>query len=165
MKRPLIIGYGNPLREDDGIGSRAAALVELRLAPGAARVLQCRQLTPELALEVESASMVIFLDAAVGSEPGCISMEAISGAEFSSWTHHFTPRQLLALVNNPPPAYWITAGVSAVGWRESLTPQGEDSAMKMAEAALKLLRERIWPERSQHGAAPATDTICPARRP
>ena len=165
MKRPLIIGYGNPLREDDGIGSRAAELVERRLAPGTAGVVQCRQLTPELALEVGNASMVIFLDAAVGAEPGCISMEAISGAEFSSWTHHFTPRQLLALVNNPPPAYWITASASALGWRESLTPEGEHSAIKMAEAALKLLREQAWPERKQHGAAPTTHTICPTRHP
>jgi hypothetical protein len=28
MKRPLIVGYGNSLREDDGIGLRAAELVE-----------------------------------------------------------------------------------------------------------------------------------------
>ena len=161
MKRPLIIGYGNPLREDDGIGSRAAELVEQSLAPGVAGILQCRQLTPELALEVENASLVIFLDAAVGPQAGSISMEAIYAAEFSSWTHHFTPRQLLGLVKAPPPAYWITCGAAALGWRENLTPQGEASAVKMAEAALKLLRERAWTEHTQPDAAQATHTIGP----
>ena len=164
MQRPLIIGYGNPLREDDGIGPRAAELVEQSLAPGVARIVRCRQLTPELAVEVQNASIVIFLDAALDREPGSISMQAISRGGSSPWSHFFTPRQLLSLVHNAPPAYRITCGASRIGWHEGLTREGEDFAVRMAGAALRLLREQAWPERKQPGAAPATHTTHPTPR-
>ena len=46
--KALIIGYGNPLRGDDGIGPAAAALLAGDAADGA-EVLACHQLLPELA--------------------------------------------------------------------------------------------------------------------
>jgi len=164
MKRPLIIGYGNRLREDDGIGLVAAELVERSLPAAEACVVRCHQLTPELAVEVENASIVIFLDAALDQEPGSISMEAISRGASSPWSHYFTPRQLLSLVDNAPPAYWITCGASRIGWREGLTAQGRGFAAEVADRALKLLREHL-PERKQHDATPATHTTHPARLP
>src|SRR5579884_2097858 len=70
MPHPLVIGYGNPLREDDAVGLRAAELVD----SGAYR---CHQLTPELASVVADASMVIFLDAARCEKPGEIRFSAV----------------------------------------------------------------------------------------
>jgi hydrogenase maturation protease len=159
MKRPLVIGYGNPLREDDGIGPRAAEIVQQSLAPGAARVLQCQQLTPELALEIEDTSRVIFLDAALDQPPGEITLTNLQKAESSAWSHHLTPRQLLSLVEDPPPAYAITCGVLRTGWREGMTAEGEHNAVRMAIAALSLL-----PEPRELAGLVATHTSRPVPR-
>jgi hydrogenase maturation protease len=160
MKRPLIIGYGNPLREDDGIGLRAAELVESNLAPGEADVLQCHQLTPELAVQVQDASLVIFIDAALDRAPGKVSVIPVYKVGPSAWSHDLSPSQLLSLVDKAPSAYWITCGVSRTGWREGLTAQGEGLAVAMAAAALSLL-----PEHKQHGDVAAIHTMHPALHP
>jgi len=164
MKRPLVIGYGNPLCEDDGIGWRAAELVEQSLKPAEASVLRCHQLTPELAVEVQNASLVIFLDAALDQEPGSMSMQAITRGATIPWSHYFTPRHLLTLVENPPPAYWITCGASRMGWREGLTEEGEDYAAKVSHAALKLLQKPASPEETPPSGAQATHTTHPDPR-
>ncbi|HEY9173382.1 MAG TPA: hydrogenase maturation protease, partial [Verrucomicrobiae bacterium] len=53
----LVIGYGNTLRRDDGIGPKVAeAVAELNL-PGV-RSLACPQLTPELAEPIAHAKRV-----------------------------------------------------------------------------------------------------------
>ena len=54
----LVIGLGNPLRGDDGVGWWLA-----RRARPAATVKLVPQLTPELALEVAAARRVLFVDA------------------------------------------------------------------------------------------------------
>lgn len=142
MKRPLIIGYGNPLREDDGIGWRAVELVERDLWPGEADIMKCHQLTPELAAEIEHASIVVCLDAAVDQEPGVIRVRRVAAGLSAAWSHHLAPSQILGLVEKPPPAYWITCGVGSTEWREKLTKEGEDGAKRLAAAAISLLRER-----------------------
>jgi hydrogenase maturation protease len=160
MKRPLIIGYGNRLREDDGVGPRAAELVERSVAPGVARIIECHQLTPELAPEVEDAALVIFLDAALAQQPGEITFADVRKAESSAWSHHLTPPQLLSFVKNATQAYAITCGVTRTGWCEGLSAQGENLAAKLAAAALSLL-----PELSGLGDVRATHTTDPAPRP
>lgn len=156
MKRPLIIGYGNPLREDDGIGWRAAELVKRELPDGVAAVLQCHQLTPELAVEIEPASMVIFLDAAVDQDPGRVLIMPVATEAARTWSHHVTPSQLLGLLDIAPPAYWLTCGVASTQWRDGLTTEGEAGAKRLAAAALSLLREQ-----TRHAGAAATDTRHP----
>jgi hydrogenase maturation protease len=58
----VVIGYGNTLRSDDGAGQQVATLVEDWQLPQV-RSLAVHQLTPELAAELATAQMVIFVDA------------------------------------------------------------------------------------------------------
>ncbi len=61
----LVIGLGNPLRSDDGIGWRLAAQLPAR----AGLVVRCRQqLTPELAEDLAAAERVLLLDACLGPQ-------------------------------------------------------------------------------------------------
>ena len=142
--RPLIIGYGNPLREDDGLGPRAAELLERQLAPGAAEIVQCHQLTPELAARFESASIVIFLDAACDQRPGAVVCEPVSPSGNPDWSHQLSPAQLLGLslqlgaANRP--GFVIRGGALRMGFEERLTEVGERTAAVMAHAASGLLR-------------------------
>lgn len=139
----LVIGYGNPLREDDGVGWRAAELLEERLSPGAAGIIQCHQLTPELAAKLEQARVVVFLDAACDQEPGIVSCVSVQADEAGAWSHHLSPGQLLTLAKQlsgqAPPAFLIRGGVLRMGLGEKLTESGERAAVQMAEAAYALL--------------------------
>jgi hydrogenase maturation protease len=67
----LIIGYGNPLRQDDGLGPRAIdLLIEEPGLPAGTALLACQQLTPELSYRLAEAERVILIDAlAPGSHP------------------------------------------------------------------------------------------------
>src|ERR1035441_6445297 len=60
----LVIGYGNTLRGDDGVGPRVAEAIEKLNLPGV-RTLVCQQLSPEYADPVSRARTVVFVDAAV----------------------------------------------------------------------------------------------------
>ena len=62
----LVIGYGNTLRRDDGVGPKLADAVAALGLTGV-RTLACALLTPELAEAVSQAQRVIFVDAAVDS--------------------------------------------------------------------------------------------------
>ena len=62
MVKSLVIGYGNSLRSDDGIGVRVAEIVADWYLPEV-RSLCLPQLTPELAADLAKVDLVIFVDA------------------------------------------------------------------------------------------------------
>jgi hydrogenase maturation protease len=63
----LVIGYGNSLRGDDGVGSLVADRVAAWNLPEV-RSLSVHQLTPELAAEIAEAEAIFFIDACVMEE-------------------------------------------------------------------------------------------------
>lgn len=142
MTRPLIIGFGNPLRQDDGLGWRAAQLLQAR-ADDAAEVLTCHQLTPELAAKLSGARLAIFLDASVDQPPGTIRERVVQPAGCGSFSHHLSPAELLGLarrVNHEAcTAVLITGGIFEAGFGDRLTQSGEECAARMAESAWKIL--------------------------
>jgi Ni,Fe-hydrogenase maturation factor len=100
-------------------------------------------LTPELAPELESADLVILLDAALDLEPGRVAAKRIFGETQMVSSHDLSPAQLTglaeALSGLQRPVFQITGGVCQTGFGESLTPGGERCARRMAEEAVKLL--------------------------
>ena len=66
MVNIVVIGYGNDLRCDDGIGQRVAKRLNLANVTS----LAVHQLTPELAETLKTADLAIFVDA-------CLSLEAL----------------------------------------------------------------------------------------
>src|ERR1017187_9377874 len=65
----LVVGYGNSLRRDDGVGLRVAEAIEALQLPGV-RTLTCQLLTPEYADPMARVRRVIFVDAAVDKTDG-----------------------------------------------------------------------------------------------
>jgi hydrogenase maturation protease len=145
MKPPLIIAFGNRLRQDDGLGWRAAALLKRTMLPDRVRIIETHQLTPELAADFEDTPLVLFLDAALDVEPGTVITKKISEASRIVWLHDFSPGQLTALAGLltglERPVFQVTGGISEIGFSENLTPAGEKSANRMAEAAFQILQE------------------------
>lgn len=89
---PLVIGIGNPLRGDDGVGPLLAAAMGGRAV---------HQLTPELAVELAAHERVLFIDAwlaPAGAQPRLDPLQPGTGAAAgASSSHRLEPAQLLAV--------------------------------------------------------------------
>jgi hydrogenase maturation protease len=112
MEKILIIGYGNPDREDDGVAwhilqGLAKHLGRTALDPESGELEQfdqspdllfVLQLTPELAELITNYDHVCFVDAHTGDYSEKLRFEPID-AEFqtSPFTHHMTPQTCLML--------------------------------------------------------------------
>jgi hydrogenase maturation protease len=132
VARVLIVGYGNPLRSDDGFGWHAARELASRLQDSDVEVMARQQLTPELAETASHFPLVIFIDAARDLPPGELRCAKITRSENreqgegSSFSHFLTPASLLAwtaeLYSQFPDAYYIAVGGESFAEGESLSP-------------------------------------------
>jgi hydrogenase maturation protease len=100
MAHTLIIGYGNPLRGDDGLGWHVAQRLAAVLPKHKAQIETCHQLTPELAEPISRADLVIFIDAEYLAPAGQLSCRHLTpGAVLpGTFSHYLTPLMLLACV-------------------------------------------------------------------
>lgn len=141
LTKPLVIGFGNALRHDDGLGCRAAELMG-----GGADVLIVPQLTPELALEMRGRPLVLFLDAAVDLAPGEVRTIGVTAEEPGRWSHSLTPGQLLGLTERMGeacgPAYLASGGALDLSVGEGLSELGERCAREIAERATWLIAKQ-----------------------
>ena len=136
MIKSLVIGYGNSLRSDDGIGIRVAEIVASWNLPEV-RSLARPQLTPELAADLASVDLVIFVDAcqAVGSDT--VKLHALKPRDLIQIRSHFSdPRAILSLTQaiygKFPLAWWlIVPGINfQLGDRlSSVAEQGVSQAL------------------------------------
>ncbi|MDJ1176301.1 hydrogenase maturation protease [Roseofilum capinflatum] len=94
--RVLVIGYGNLLRGDDGIGQTVAMRVEEWELP-AVRSRPVHQLMPELAQELSEVQLAIFVDAALSGEEVTRSPLEPAPEQGLPWGHSLSPTRLLAL--------------------------------------------------------------------
>jgi hydrogenase maturation protease len=107
----LLIGYGNPDREDDGVAWHILRAVGMRLGLPVPDSYEDEfpanemvdfafhlQLTPEMAEEIAAYERVCFVDAHTGNIPVPVQMVAVE-SEFqrSPFTHHLTPQSLLSM--------------------------------------------------------------------
>jgi hydrogenase maturation protease len=114
MPHTLIIGYGNPLRGDDGFGWHAALRLRDLIHDAGIEILAIHQLTPELMDPISRARRVVFIDAAVGGDPGTLTVTTLetTGSPPPAFTHFATPAALLqgarSLYGANPEALLIT---------------------------------------------------------
>src|ERR1035437_9166895 len=121
----LVIGYGNTLRRDDGVGPRVAN-AEAALALPGVRGFAGPLLTPELADPVSQARVVILVDAAVDASRE-VQMRKLAPADTSQiMAHSASPATLLALARDvfghAPEAWWLTIPAEELGIGENLPP-------------------------------------------
>lgn len=104
----LIIGYGNPLRGDDGVGWHVAQHLAAIMPATVACVRACHQLTPDLAEPVSQARRVIFIDADAQCQDADVALPEPQywrircqrvvpdwSAAISGGSHHLVPAVLL----------------------------------------------------------------------
>ncbi|TAF11003.1 MAG: hydrogenase maturation protease [Nostocales cyanobacterium] len=108
----MVIGYGNELRSDDAIGQRIANVINLWHLSDV-QSLAVHQLTPELAANLATVNLAIFVDASINSELADVQVEPIIPTTSSIIIGHSAdPRSLLALTKSLygywPPAWLVT---------------------------------------------------------
>jgi len=142
----LIIGYGNSLRGDDGIGLKVATEAE-KLGISGARSLRCHQLTPELAATIAELDRVIFVDAGINCNT--VQVQAIQPEEATGTQmgHFCDARSLLAisqiLYGYAPPAWLITIPALNFDFGEQFSSFAENGAIEALKIIEKLLRTEI----------------------
>ncbi len=94
-KPTLIIGYGNTLRGDDGLG-RVVADHLARLGLPGVTVLSVHQLTIDLAVQLTEFERVILIDALADVEPGIIETVDVQPVNSTpGMSHYVSPGELL----------------------------------------------------------------------
>jgi hydrogenase maturation protease len=126
MLRILILGYGNTLRGDDGLGVIVAQHLAETLS--GVDVIDAHQLLPEMAHTISRYDIVFFVDAAAGGVPGTFAhslLEPVTEDE-AAFSHNVTPARLLLaaemLYGNRPAAELCTVAGGSFEFSEQLTP-------------------------------------------
>ena len=107
----LVVGYGNPLRQDDGIGQHVAKTIADWNLPQV-EAIAVHQLTPELAEYLIRAEMAIFVDACPVATSPDVSIQPLELAESGMTSgHSCDPQSLLAmtqaLYGYHPRSWWV----------------------------------------------------------
>lgn len=142
----LVIGYGNALRGDDGIGPRVAEAI----AAGSYSGVQARsvcQLLPELAAELAEAGIVVFVDALADPGRTTVGLTHIAAGKITDWsTHTADPRTLLALTQavyqRTPEAWWLTVSGQNFDVGEGLSAIAEEGVRQAIVLLNKLLQTK-----------------------
>jgi hydrogenase maturation protease len=143
-KSTLIIGYGNTLRGDDGVGRYLAEEIARQNWPHC-RVISTHQLTPELAEAIATVDQVIFIDAQWHQDQSspsvqCRSLYLPSPEELSEELgHRGSPLALISLAKIlygvEVQAWWILIPAFTFDYGEKLSPL---TARAQAEALTKI---------------------------
>jgi len=100
VSRAIVIGYGNPSRQDDGVGHYVADKIE-QLANDRIDALICHQLGIELVETIKDYDTVIFVDAHAGERSTNLEITSIEPVySASAFTHFVKPNSLIALTEN-----------------------------------------------------------------
>lgn len=141
MAHTIIIGYGNPLRGDDGLGWRAAERLRAEITDPEVDVQTGHQLTPELAETVTHVRLVVFIDANCDTMAGEVVSRRIEPDRSPSelFTHRLTPEVLLGmaekLYGRSPEGILISVGAASFEHGDQLSPA--------VESALPAVIERV----------------------
>ncbi len=156
----LVLGYGNPLRGDDGAGPAAARLLEEEKPGSGVEVAACHQLMPELAEKISRTSLVIFLDACASDPPGEVRSREIrpSRTPGDPFTHGLTPEALMVwagtLYGSVPRAYLVSIGACSFELDERLSPAVAQGLPEMVACVRSIIArfEEITGEKTEASA-------------
>jgi hydrogenase maturation protease len=128
MRKALVIGYGNPLRGDDGAGQAVArALADEAIA--GVEVVACHQLVPEFAPDIAAAALVVFVDAVVSAPAGEVAARPLGelSADPAGLAHHVEAAGLVAmaraLYGRAPAAFLVGIGAGAMELGEGFSDE------------------------------------------
>ena len=146
--KTLILGYGNTLRKDDGLGIYVALDLAPLTLPGNVEIRTYHQLSPELSPLLAQMDYAVFIDAALassGQKPGTINTRTLQPrtSQPGSINHHFDPETLLAmaetLYGHAPQATLFSVTAASFDLEEGLSPEVTAAVPVLIESIKKYL--------------------------
>ncbi|WP_320178377.1 hydrogenase maturation protease [Roseovarius pacificus] len=151
--KTLLIGFGNTLRGDDGLGpvvaERFRAQLSERLGGAAAnlRIIAAPQLMPEHAADLAQVDRAIFVDASFAADPGAIRHERIEPGEWvpSGSGHGYDPVALTAMAHTiygaEPEVHLVSVGIAHVSdFCEHFSPEVAAAVPEVLDTIESLLK-------------------------
>jgi hydrogenase maturation protease len=122
----LLLACGNSLRQDDGVGLQIAEAAEQLFPASRLRIVAAQQFTPEMAADLASTELAIFVDACAADEPGAIRVFPVAATQERCETHRLDPAALLAMAQSvcghaPARAFTLTVGAGHFGYGEEIS--------------------------------------------
>lgn len=146
-KRILVLGYGNPGRQDDGLGPAAAEAIERMRLPGV-DVEQNYLLNIEDAADAVEHDHVLFVDAAeAGPEPFAVR-EVVPADEMAFTSHIVKPEVILAICQKCYGRVPQAALIAIRGYEFDLCEELSDRARTNLEQAVAYLHRRLTEEQA-----------------
>ena len=143
----LVIGYGNALRTDDGVGPAVAERLADDPRLRGVDVRAAHQLTPELAFDASGSSLLVLVDAAADLPAGEVTVRRLDAGAVAGdvMTHHLDPAGLVGLARElwgtAPPVVLVSVGVSSLELGDTLTPDVEKAIPRAADAVAAIIEE------------------------
>lgn len=161
----LVLGFGNTLRSDDGVGWTVADALAAQLKNSCLRILRLHQLTPEIAYDLAQSRHAVFIDADVRLAPGQWQWSQLQTATLDNTAplrlgHHMQPEYLLALARSlggsPLDALQLSVGPASLEMGDALSPR----VAALVPILVEELTQRIQPWLlAAH--APSLDPLAP----
>lgn len=119
----VVMGFGNPLRRDDGVGYWLAQELQAR----GYNALPFLQALPEQVYELASAERVVLIDADLSLPAGGLSWRPVVLSASLELNHGLEPQGLLtlaqALLGRFPIGYAFSVGIADWDYGEGFSPQ------------------------------------------
>lgn len=137
--RILVIGYGNPARQDDGIGRYIVDRLseDLKIVD----TVLVQELGPEISEDISGYELVIFVDAGIDQEDDYVIRKIEPMYKTPIFSHHISPESILAitkeLFNVSPKAYLISVRGYSFDFGFELTKE----ALENSEKAIEKIKE------------------------
>jgi len=153
LKKLLIIGYGNPDREDDGVAWHILRALTIKLGLSSTESYDHEfpefalidfafhlQLTPEMAEDISAYEYVCFVDAHTGNIPEPVRLIRVeSEFQHSPFTHHLTPQSLLSMCETIYGKKPDAALLSVIGHRFLFSRQLSEETAELVPQAVDLI--------------------------
>jgi len=147
----LVVGLGNPLRGDDGVGWYCVDMLMKMVRDPLVDFVKCRELLPELSADLSKVGLALFIDASVQSQREAVEETVVKRKEdFPPLeTHRLDPAGLLsmshALYGCSPEAVMLTVKGESFDYKEEISEAVRDAADKLVCRAKEIVE--CWQQR------------------
>jgi hydrogenase maturation protease len=140
-----LIGYGNTLRQDDGVGCWLVQQLAPHYADSDVNIITAHQLLPEIAYTVMQAQHVVFVDASIEGRAGDVNLEGIQPLSHLEDAHALTPAGVLYVCGmmggQIPPAHLITITGANFNLGEDFSVAVQDALPHALDTVRRLLEK------------------------
>jgi hydrogenase maturation protease len=149
----LVVGCGNELRGDDGLGPAVVKAVASLGLPQV-KCVALHQLLPELAEQLAEADLAVFVDARIRPGGQAVQATRVEPAESAGvMAHAADPRALLALAREvygrAPEAWLVAVAGHDFDWGERLSPAAVENVRLARGWIAGLIRSGLLPEQAR----------------